>query len=161
MGGRAWRSGLLVLLLLAACSPTVPGTPGPAAPTPRSSGTPKPPPPAPTVTPSTSPTAGGGELVVELDDGSGEVTTWRLTCDPPGGDHPDPDAACAALEGHPEALAPVPRDRMCSQQFGGPMTATLSGTWRGDAVSSRFSLTNGCEIARWQALAGLLPPATS
>ncbi|SDD32720.1 SSI family serine proteinase inhibitor [Auraticoccus monumenti] len=158
MVGRAWRSGLLVVLLLAACAPGAPGA-SPSAPGPASS--PKPLPTPPTVSPSPDRTAGPDELVVELDDGSGEVVTWQLRCDPPGGDHPDPEAACAALEGHPEALAPVPGDRMCSQQFGGPMTATLTGTWRGDPVDSRFSLTDGCEIARWNALTGLLPPAGS
>lgn len=159
MSGRTWRSGLLALLLLAACAPGAPSTPGASPSAPSPTGSPKPLPTPPSVSPSTGPTPGPDELAVEYDDGSGDVVTWRLSCDPPGGDHPDPVAACAALEGHPEALAPVPGDRMCSQQFGGPMTATLSGTWRGTPVNATFSLTDGCEIARWNTLAGLLPPA--
>ena len=95
-----------------------------------------------------------------VDDGNGGRTTWRLTCDPPGGDHPDPAAACAALDKSGErALPPVAKDRACTQVYQGPQTATITGRWKGRTVSSRFSLVNGCEIARWKSLVGLLPPA--
>jgi hypothetical protein len=120
--------------------------------------------------PSTSPSATDGpvtvtpgagaatELTIVVDNGSGGTTTWRLTCDPAGGDHPTPDAACAALAKNGEtALPPVPKDRMCTQQFGGPDKATVTGTWRGAPVNATFSKTNGCEIGRWRSLAGLLP----
>lgn len=146
-----WRWSVLVVLLLTACAPG--GGPG----SPPSSGKPQPAP--PTVSP--SPSAGTDALTIVVDDGSGGQTTWTLQCDPPGGDHPDPAAACAALDAHPDALAPVAPGRMCTQQYGGPMTATVTGRWRGDPVDSRFSLTDGCQIARWAALQGLLPPADS
>ena len=113
--------------------------------------------------PSMSPgpsTGSGTELVVSGTDGAGERFTWRVSCDPAGGDHPTPDAACRALEERGDtALPPVPKDRMCTQLYGGPETATVSGTWRGRTVLSDFNRTNGCEIARWDALTGLLPPA--
>ena len=103
-------------------------------------------------------TTGLTDLTILLDDGAGGTTTWRLSCDPPGGTHPQAAAACTALEKSGEAaLPPVPKDRMCTQQFGGPEKAVVTGTWRGTPVSATFSKTNGCEIARWKALDGLLP----
>ena len=119
-------------------------------------------------TPSGSPTSGtsagstspptGDQLVISVKDGSGRTTTWRLTCDPPGGTHPDPEAACQALEkAGATALRPVPKGLSCTQVYGGPETAVITGTWRGQAVSSRLSRINGCEISRWNALEGLLP----
>ena len=99
---------------------------------------------------------------MEGTDGSGARVRWRLTCDPPVGDHPDPDAACRVLaEAGERALPPVSKDRVCTQVYGGPERATVNGTWRGQPVSSTFSRTDGCQIARWNALAALLPPTGS
>ena len=44
----------------------------------------------------------------------------------------------------------------CSQQYGGPETATIAGTPRGERVDLKFSRVNGCEIARWEAASALL-----
>ena len=57
------------------------------------------------------------------------------------------------------ALPPVPKGTMCTQVYGGPETATITGTWRGRQINSQFSRTNGCEISRWNALTGVLPAA--
>ena len=84
----------------------------------------------------------------------GESAT--LTCDPVGGTHPRPREACAALAAHPEALDPVPPDAVCTQIYGGDETATVTGVVRGQEVDASFDRTNGCEIARWEALAPLL-----
>jgi hypothetical protein len=78
---------------------------------------------------------------------------YTLECDPPGGNHPLSEDACAALDAHPEALDPVPPDTACTMQFGGPEQATIVGTYKGQDVNAQFSRTNGCEIARWDALA--------
>jgi len=83
---------------------------------------------------------------------------WTLTDDPPGGNHPDPAAACAALAAARRPFDPVPRDAVCTQQWGGPQTATIEGTWRGRPVRARYSRTDGCEISRWNALAPVLQP---
>jgi hypothetical protein len=102
--------------------------------------------------------SGPDELIIVFRDGSNPPVTWRLTCNPPGGDHPDPEAACVALERDGEwALAPVPKNKLCTQVYGGPEQATITGSWRGRPVSSMLSLINGCETARWAALIGLLP----
>jgi hypothetical protein len=71
---------------------------------------------------------------------------------------PDPRAALAAVGQYGEEIFfPVPRpDRRCTQQYGGPQTATVTGTFRGRAVDCRFSRTDGCEIAKWRSMAPLL-----
>ena len=84
----------------------------------------------------------------------GESAT--LTCDPVGGTHPHPVEACAALDTHADALAPVPPDAVCTQIYGGDETATVTGVVQGEEADATFNRTNGCEIARWDALAPLL-----
>jgi hypothetical protein len=100
------------------------------------------------------------ELTIVSDDGAGKTQTWTLTCDPAGGTHPNPEAACAALSDKgTKAMPAVAKDQVCTQQFGGAQTAKITGTWKGEAVDATFSRTNGCEISRWQSLKGLLPEA--
>ena len=82
----------------------------------------------------------------------GEARSATLTCDPDGGSHPDPGQACDALLRHEDALDPVPGNVACAQVYGGPQLATISGP----GVHALFSRTNGCEIARWEALAPVL-----
>ena len=151
------RPGLIltfgVLLAASACgtggtgpvaSPSAPGTSSSPA-SPSSTGSPIP------------GTGGASELRVVVDDGAGSTTTWTLTCDPAGGDHPDAEQACAAIEGHRSALNPVPKDRMCAQVYGGPEKATITGTWRGEEIFAALARTNSCETARWDALVPLVP----
>jgi hypothetical protein len=59
----------------------------------------------------------------------------------------------------PADFEPVPDDVACTQQFGGPETATVSGTLNGRAVDARFARDNGCEIARWEKVSALLAEA--
>ena len=163
------RPGLIitfgVLLAASACSGGGPGpVASPSAPgrscllQPRSLSTP----PADAVrdSPSGAPTGSPGgpsQLTIVVDDGAGGTSTWSLTCDPTGGDHPDAEQACAAIEGHRSALNPVPKDRMCAQVYGGPEKATVTGTWRGEQIFAALSRTNACETARWDALVPLVP----
>ncbi|WP_049822136.1 SSI family serine proteinase inhibitor [Arthrobacter sp. H41] len=44
----------------------------------------------------------------------------------------------------------------CTQQYGGPQTASISGTVDGTQVRARFALTDGCEISRWNAVRSIL-----
>jgi hypothetical protein len=158
---------LAVLLLLAACgsgegdagaSPGATETGGNVSSSPDPSTTPAPQQPTPPASTGTGGGTGPTDLQIVLDDGSGTTRTWHLTCDPAGGDHPDPAAACKALaENGEKALPPVPKDMMCTQVYGGPEKATITGTWRGTQVLATLTKTNGCEISRWQALSGLLP----
>ncbi|WP_458113153.1 DJ-1/PfpI family protein [Arthrobacter sp. R1-13] len=71
---------------------------------------------------------------------------------------PDPGAALAAVKRFGEEIFFAPRraDMICTQQYGGPQVALVTGVLHGRRVSSRFSLTDGCEIARWRAMEPLL-----
>jgi len=98
------------------------------------------------------------ELTIVIDDGHGTTTTWQLTCDPVGGDHPDPSRACAVLQTVGARYLPeVPEDLRCTQIYGGPETAHISGTWGSTVVDANLSRTDGCQIARWNGLVGLIP----
>ena len=114
-----------------------------------------------TATPTPGPSAAGDvDLTIVVDTGDGRQS-WKLTCAPPAGTHPDPETACRVLaESGAKALPPVGKDRVCTQIYGGPEKATISGTWNGKPVMSSLSRTNGCEIGRWKALEGLLPRAS-
>lgn len=71
---------------------------------------------------------------------------------------PDPAGAIAAVERFGEGIffPPPGPPMLCTQQYGGPQVALVTGTFGGRQVHCRFSLTDGCEIARWHALAPLL-----
>jgi hypothetical protein len=86
----------------------------------------------------------------------GESVEATLTCDPPGGTHPNPESACTELAADPDALEPVPPDAVCTLIFGGPEQATLVGVIAGEDVDVAFARSNGCEIDRWDRLAALL-----
>jgi hypothetical protein len=79
-------------------------------------------------------------------------TRWTLTCDPVGGTHPDPQAACATLTKVKDPFAPIPPHIMCPMIVSGSQVASITGTWRGHRVSARYSRLNGCESARWEEL---------
>ena len=81
-----------------------------------------------------------------------------LTCDPAGGTHPDPEAACEVLAAtsDTEVLAPVPPDTACTMIFGGPEQATAVGVLNGEEVDASFERSNGCELDRWDRHAALL-----
>ena len=99
--------------------------------------------------------AGFAQLVVRVDaDGKGAAPAKELKLD--CGSAAD-SAACKAAGALKAAdLEPVSRDKACTQIFGGPETATISGEVDGKPVDARFSRSNGCEVARWQAVSALL-----
>ncbi|HEX6339398.1 MAG TPA: SSI family serine proteinase inhibitor [Jiangellaceae bacterium] len=109
--------------------------------------------------PADTPTPGPEtELTVVLDQGDGTPPKeWTLTCDPVGGSHPDPEAACDTLARlDPEVFEPVPPDAMCTMIYGGPQTAEVTGRWDAEPVDAEFSRENGCEIDRWDDAAAVL-----
>jgi hypothetical protein len=82
----------------------------------------------------------------------GESRQATLRCDPDGGTHSDPNGACDTLLENEDALEPVAGDVACTQIYGGDQLATITGA----GVQAYFSRTNGCEIARWDALRPVL-----
>lgn len=99
------------------------------------------------------------ELSVAYDAGDGSATTpWTLGCgNPVSGTHPDPVAACAHLQALDEPFAPLPADQMCTEQYGGPQTARVTGQWADEPVELGLSRTNGCAISQWEGLVPLVP----
>jgi hypothetical protein len=79
----------------------------------------------------------------------------------PGSTLPDPQAALAAVEEYGEGIFfPKPGPpRLCTQQYGGPQVAVVTGIFHGRPVDSVFTRTDGCEIARWKVMAPLLGSA--
>jgi hypothetical protein len=95
------------------------------------------------------------DLRVDVDpDGQGgkPARTREIRCAATGD-----SAVCARVaEVEPRDLQP-PGDAMaCTQQYGGPQTATITGTLRGEPVRLKLTRINGCEIARWRAAGALL-----
>jgi hypothetical protein len=109
-----------------------------------------------TAVPTTVPAAAVSLTVAVWPTGTGDAVRASLECDPPGGDHPHPDAACAAVRTNATGLQPVRADLACTQQYGGPERARVMGTVDGTPVSAELTRANGCEIARWDSLAPLL-----
>ncbi len=97
--------------------------------------------------------AGVDVKITVRSDEAAQPTVMTLTCDPAGGDHPNGEAACAALRSAPvEVFDPVPENQPCTMIYGGPQTATLTGTIDGRTIDASFSRKNGCEIDRWDTL---------
>lgn len=126
---------------------------------------PAPSPPAPSAPPS-GPGKGNAELAISVVPDEGQpAVNYTLVCQ--GGvpaaesQHPSADAACAALKANASLLSPPPRnpDRACTQQYGGPQKATVSGVVDGVPVEASFSRTDGCEISEWDTAKAVLGPA--
>ncbi|MBC7645256.1 MAG: hypothetical protein H7123_09020 [Thermoleophilia bacterium] len=75
-------------------------------------------------------------------------STVQVKCPDTTGDR---EAACNLLTDHPEVLEPPSGDTMCTEQYGGPETATVTGTFNGKPVKLKFKRTDGCEISRFTA----------
>jgi len=103
------------------------------------------------------------ELAVTYDDGAGSEQIYDLACDgsQASGTAPDPAAACSAVAaaGGVDAFAAPSGDVQCTQVFGGPQTAVVSGTVEDEPVSADLARADGCDISRWDALVPLVPAA--
>ena len=100
------------------------------------------------------------QLTVRVDpdgDGPEEAKQARISCDRESGGCGSPCAAAAKLR--PADFEPTPADVACTELFGGPQTATISGTLEREQVEARFSRHDGCEIARWKKVSALLAEA--
>ena len=88
-----------------------------------------------------------------------EEGTWTLTCSPAGGDHPDPEAACAEIEEiGTEPFVMDTTDMACTMQIGGPEEAHVTGHVNETEVDTEFNKRNGCEIDRFDQVNTVLNP---
>ena len=103
------------------------------------------------------------DLTIRLTESPGAAPyTFRLMArdgtPSPGSTLPNPSAALEAVQRFGEDIffpKPGPK-KMCTQQYGGPQVAVVTGWFLARRVNSQFSRTDGCEIARWRAMAPLL-----
>ena len=70
------------------------------------------------------------------------------------------EAACDSVDRHRTVLLPPAPDRLCGQQYGGPESATISGSVASTSLERHVDRQNSCGIADWAALRPLLAPAT-
>lgn len=112
--------------------------------------------------PATGDVAADSQLSIVLTIGEGaEPVTYELACEAgePVGDSalPDPAAACDVLASNGDQMMVEPDPgAMCTQQYGGPETAVVTGTLNGNEVEAAFSREDGCAIDRWAMFEPLL-----
>lgn len=72
------------------------------------------------------------------------------------------EAAAAALDApsvRDRLLIPPPAGRTCTEIYGGPDVAHVTGAIEGAAVDASFDRANGCGIADWDLVASIIGPA--
>ncbi|HJV98221.1 MAG TPA: SSI family serine proteinase inhibitor [Arthrobacter sp.] len=123
---------------------------------------PAPAPPAPTAPPA-GPGAGNAELAIMVKPSETEAAlNYTLVCQ--GGvpsaesRHPAAETACTALKENPAILSPSTKNtaQACTEQYGGPQQATVTGIVDETPVDATFARTNGCEISAWNAAQAVL-----
>ena len=87
----------------------------------------------------------------------GPKRAWTLRCAPAGGTLPHRARACRRLNTMAHPFRPVPPDAVCTQIYGGPQRALVTGRLRGHRVRARFDRSDGCEIGRWNRVRFLFP----
>ena len=132
--------------------------PGPATSAPPAASTPP-----PTSAPSGPSASTNALLTISVrQDASSDPVQYVLECvdgvPGPASTHPNADAACATLTrlGTAFFTARPNKDVVCTQQYAGPQTASITGEIDGTPVVGSFALTDGCEISRWNSLTDLL-----
>ncbi|XAS68600.1 SSI family serine proteinase inhibitor [Micrococcaceae bacterium Sec5.7] len=126
---------------------------------------PAPSPPAPPA-PSAAPGAGNAELSIMVKPSDTEpAVNYTLVCKDgipvAESQHPNAAAACTALKNNAALLSPAPRgkDVACTDQYGGPQQATVTGIVDETPVNASFSRTDGCQIGAWDAAKDVLGTA--
>jgi hypothetical protein len=94
--------------------------------------------------------------------GTGHRETWTLRCNPARGSLARPAVACRRLAaGGAKLFASVPKNVACTQIYGGPQVARVTGTLAGARISATLNRRDGCQIARWNGLSPWLLPSGS
>ena len=97
--------------------------------------------------------------VTYWEDASAAAVTWTLRCNPPSGSLRRPTSACRRLaSGGSKLFAPLPKNSVCTQIYGGPQRARVVGVLAGKRIWATFTRTNGCEIGRWNRVSPWLLP---
>jgi hypothetical protein len=82
---------------------------------------------------------------------------WTLTCDPAGGTHPDPAAACVSLLRIKGPFVPQtqPKGLECPMILASSKEATIQGTYFGQPVNTTIR-DGGCQLSRWAELGQII-----
>jgi hypothetical protein len=76
------------------------------------------------------------------------IAEASLTCEPAGGSHPNPEAACEQLNKVDGRIEDIPEDPgPCTQEFN-PVIVAASGTWRGEERDYKQEFSNRCVAVR-------------
>jgi hypothetical protein len=75
--------------------------------------------------------------------------SYTLSCAPVAGTLRDRASACSKLSRFTHPFAGTPKDMACTEIYGGPQEALITGRFRGWSVRAHFSRKDGCEIGRW------------
>lgn len=96
-------------------------------------------------------------------DGQGQPgkKVYTLKCAPVAGTLPNRAAACTKLLRVERPFAATPRGMACTQIYGGPAEALVTGRFRGQPVRASFGRKDGCQIARWNRVQFLFPGASA
>ena len=70
---------------------------------------------------------------------------------------PRTTATCGRLLALTNPFAPPRKNLVCTDIFGGPQQAVISGRYKGERIWTQLGLRNGCQIARAKKLAFLVP----
>jgi hypothetical protein len=87
-------------------------------------------------------------LTVTTQDGDAESV--KLTCEPPGGTHPNAKSACREIliaHGNFESLPGDQEVAACTLEYS-PVVAVAEGMWRGAPVSWEHEYGNACSLHR-------------
>ena len=112
------------------------------------------------------PAAGAAPVVrleIRYDDGASTRNSASLTCRASGNRATgylrkrDVRRLCRAARDLRALLANPPRHEMCTEQWGGPDRARVTGRIGGDAIDRRLARNDGCEIDDWNRAQPLLP----
>ena len=88
---------------------------------------------------------------------SGDQHEATLRCSPTGGSLPEAEEACTRLETLERPFLRPGGQIACTEIYGGPAVAQISGTFNGSEVDASFARSDGCEIALWDRHQFLFP----
>lgn len=87
---------------------------------------------------------------------AGDSLDWTLECDPAGGNHPEPEEACAELAATPNPFGYPKKTPRCNEIPGATEDeARISGMYLGRKVHVDFDRSSGCFFERWDRLSAV------
>jgi hypothetical protein len=126
------------------------------------------PPPNPTATVSARDRYAVADLAITVAHPEAATATYHILClgdaaTVEGQERLDASVACTRLSDlqvRSRLVNGAPADQICTEIYGGPDTATITGSHEGATVNTVIDRSNGCGMNDWDSLlAGILPPA--